>query len=411
MKVTPKEKQILRELARQYADLAALPVQRERYERGRDINDLKPRRPMVWLDEIPWHEMDIDGNLQLLCEDDFARQMESHFRRTLYRWEYLQGDMVVENVYNVPRHYTSTGMGIEVHEDKLSTDERNHIISHYYLDQLDTKEKVEALREPVLTAYPDIDNQHVEWANDILDGILPVRLQGYYIYHAPWDHIPRFRGVTQVLTDLMVNPDHMHAIMRKFTDYGFSTMKQMESLQLLDAGISNLHCTPPYVSGFEPSSGPVNMKNCWFRGMAQLFTDVSPQMFKEFELDYVKPLMAEFGLVYYGCCEALDHKIQLLKTIPNLRKIGVSPWASIEACAEQIGGDYVFAHKPNPAHVSGTFNEDATRKEITHVIETCHKYGCPYEFVIKDISTVTYKPQNLSMWAKTVKEVIDGYYS
>ncbi|MCL2404660.1 MAG: hypothetical protein FWC92_03830 [Defluviitaleaceae bacterium] len=410
MKFTPKDREILRELANKYAALAALPVQKERYERGRDINDLKPRRPMVWLHEIPWHEMDIDGNLTLYCQDDFARRMEQHFRMTLYRWEYIQGDMVVRNSYNIPRHYTTTGMGVDINEHVLSTDDNNHIISHSYLDQLDTIEKVNALHEPVLTAFPETDNQRVEWANDILDGILPVRLEGYCLYHAPWDRIPRHRGVMQVLSDLAFEPEFTHAIMKKFTQGALATMRQMEALDLFDSDVSDLHCTPPYVSGFEPPSGPATMKNTWYRGMSQLFTEVSPQMFEEFELNYAKPLMAEFGLVYYGCCEALDNKISLLKTIPNLRKIGVSPWANAEACAEQIGGDYVYAHKPNPAHVSGTFDADVVRKEIAHVIETCHKYGCPYEFVIKDISTVTYKPQNLINWTKTVKETIDAYY-
>jgi len=410
MKFTQKDREILRELAKKYALLAALPIQKERYERGRDINDLKPRRPMVWLDEIPWHEMDINGNLTLFCEDDFARQMEQYFRRILYRWEYIQGDMVVQDSYKIGRYYTSTGMGVEVRENILSTDNNNHIISHDYLDQLDTIEKVEALREPVLTAYPEIDNQRVDWANDILDGILPVKLEGHYLYHAPWDNIPRYRGVMQVLSDLAFEPEFTHAIIKKFTQGAMATMRQMEALSLFSADISSLHCTPPYVSGLEPPIGPVTMKNCWFRGMSQLFTEVSPQMFEEFELNYIKPLMAEFGLVYYGCCEALDNKIELLKTIPNLRKIGVSPWANPEACAEQIGSNYVYAHKPNPAHVSGNFDAEVVRKEITRVIETCHKHACPYEFVIKDISTVTYKPQNLINWTKTVKEIIDKYY-
>ncbi|MCL2527482.1 MAG: hypothetical protein FWE42_03605 [Defluviitaleaceae bacterium] len=408
MNISQKEKALLRELAKEYAQLAALPIQKERYQRGRDINDLKPRRPMVWLDEIPWHEMDIDNNLALTCQDSFAQQMERFFRRALYRWQYIQGDMVVENAYSIHKHFTTTGLGIEVREDLLVTDDRNNIISHNYLDQLDTMEKVESIQKPVITASPEIDNQRVAWASEILDGILPVRLQGYYLYHAPWDQIPRYRGVTQVLTDLAYEPEYTHAIVRKFTDSAISTVSQMEALGLFDSNITNVHCTPPYVSEFEGK--PPSIKNTWFRGMAQLFTEVSPQMFKEFELDYIKPLAAMFGLVYYGCCESLENKIQLLKTIPNLRKIGVSPWANAEKCAEQIGGDYVYAHKPNPAHVSGTFDEDATRKEIKHIIELCHKYNCPYEFVIKDISTVTYKPQNLIDWARTVKDVIDGFY-
>jgi hypothetical protein len=38
------------------------------------------------------------------------------------------------------------------------------------------------------------------------------------------------------------------------------------------------------------------------------------------------------------------------------------------------------------------------------------KNGCPYEFVLKDISTVTYKPGNLIEWVKAVEGVIDEYY-
>jgi len=409
MTITKNEKTILQELAKQYAELAALPVQKERRTRGRDINDLKPSRPMVWLDELPWHEMNLEGALDLACENSFARDMELFFRRTLYRWKYIQADMVVEDAFYIHKAYSSTGMGIHVREDILSNDDTNHIVSHSYLDQLDTPDKVAALEMPVLTAHPDLDKQHLELAADILGDILPARLRGHYLYHAPWDDIPRFRGVTQTLTDLACEPEHTHAIMKKFSDAAFATVRQMEQLGLFDWDIQSLHCTPPYVSDFE-GTPPGAMKNSWFRGMAQLFTEVSPAMFEEFELDYVKPLMAEFGLSYYGCCEALETKIQLLKTVPNLRKIGVSPWASAESCAEQIGKDYVFAHKPNPARVTGSFDKEAVEKEISHIIELCKKYNCPLEFVLKDVSTCSYKPQNLIAWVDTVMGVVDRHY-
>jgi len=60
-----KEKENLRELAEKYMEIAMLPEQNERRERARDINDLKPTRPTVWIDEIPWHEIDKDGNLKM----------------------------------------------------------------------------------------------------------------------------------------------------------------------------------------------------------------------------------------------------------------------------------------------------------------------------------------------------------
>jgi hypothetical protein len=93
-----------------------------------------------------------------------------------------------------------------------------------------------------------------------------------------------------------------------------------------------------------------------------------------------------------------------------MRKIGVSPWANVRSCAEQIGGSYVFARKPNPANVARNFNREVVEKEIAETIEVCLENKCPYEFVLKDISTVNNDPQNLINWTKTVADTIDRYY-
>ena len=93
-----------------------------------------------------------------------------------------------------------------------------------------------------------------------------------------------------------------------------------------------------------------------------------------------------------------------------MRKIGVSPWSNVRSCAEQIGSDYVMARKPNPAAVAGSLDRDYIRKEITETIEACLDNQCPYEFVLKDISTVGHNPQNLINWTATVMETINRYY-
>ena len=101
----------------------------------------------------------------------------------------------------------------------------------------------------------------------------------------------------------------------------------------------------------------------------------------------------------------------MLKRIPNLRKIGVSPWANVESCAEQIGGSYVVARKPNPALVAIAADPAVIARETEETVKACLKYGCPVEFVLKDISTVGFKPQNLAIWSQTVAKVLDSYYS
>ena len=47
---------------------------------------------MVMIDQIPWHEMDVDGELELQSEDPFCRGLETGLRRTLYRWRHMRAD-------------------------------------------------------------------------------------------------------------------------------------------------------------------------------------------------------------------------------------------------------------------------------------------------------------------------------
>jgi hypothetical protein len=411
--IPSQDKNILRELAKSCLELAKKDENRERINRIKAMHSLKPGRPPVWVDEIPWHEMDIDGQLLLRCESEEGKRIENHFRRILYRWKYIQADMVVEDTFYIHKSFTDSGIGISIIEETASGDNRNHIVSHHYKDQLDTEEKVEALKLPVITPHPEIDEQKMEELSEIFNGIMPVKFRGHEIYYCPWDDIAMLRGVENCLMDMIDKPEFVHKTIKKFTEISVSRYTQMADKGLLDFNNPALHCTPPYTDELpakDYTGGPPRLKDVWFRGMAQLFVSASPAMHEEYDLRYMQPFMEKCGLSYYGCCEPLDKVIPYLKKVKNLRKIGVSPWADVRSSAEQIGGAYVLARKPNPALVSGSFNADTVKKEITETVELCLECKCPYEFVLKDISTVNYRPQNLIDWVKTVSEILDRYY-
>ncbi|MDR1558444.1 MAG: hypothetical protein LBS84_01875 [Clostridiales bacterium] len=412
---TKEDVSVLRELAERYAEVARLDIMEKTRHRMTENNDLKPGRPPVLLHEVPWHEMDIDGKLKLICTDAFARDMETFFRRSLFQWEYFPGDMYLEPLYAIPRAYTSTGNGFEVVENRRIIDAKNNIHSHGYIDQLEAEESVEKFRAPVLTAYPEKDKERMTLAEEILGDILPVELRGHDIYCPPWDRIARYRGVIALMLDLADRPEHTHRIMSAYMKGATAEIEQMEALGLLEYRNPYLHCTPEFTSDLpqkdKKPNEPPRLKDVWFRTMAQIFSVVSPDMHEEFDTLYTKPLADRCGLTYYGCCEALDRKIPMLReTYKNLRKIGVSPWANEESSAEQIGREYVYARKANPANVSETADQDVIRAETKKTVEVCLKYGCVYEIVLKDISTVSYKPKNLIVWEHTVRETLDEYY-
>jgi hypothetical protein len=56
---------IIRELAARVAEIANLPVQEGKRVLWRQLNALKPARPMVMIDQVCWNEMNTDDELTL----------------------------------------------------------------------------------------------------------------------------------------------------------------------------------------------------------------------------------------------------------------------------------------------------------------------------------------------------------
>ncbi|NLE12949.1 MAG: hypothetical protein GX628_04630 [Clostridiales bacterium] len=405
---------VVRELAKRYMEIA----QSERYvrmrKRFRDSNDLKIVRPPVIIEEVPWHEMNYEGALDCVCKDASLRGMEYGLRVALLRDKYLACDNFIEPVWVVYKAYRSTGMGFEITEKRLAVDARNHIVSHRYEDVLADDAALEAYHDPVITADPEGDAARVARMEEILGGVMPVELRGNYIYYAPWDRIAMLRGVEPICIDMYERPEHLHKIIGLFTRAMKCEMDQMEALGMYDPRGINLHCTPAYVTPPKPSDGAsegkYSCRDIWFRTMAQMFSMVSPAAHYEFDVAYSLPLAERCAYTYYGCCEPLHDRLDVIMRYPNLRKIGVTPWADLEASAEAIGNRYVLSRKPNPAYVALTADPEIIRDEISETARICLKYGCPCDITLKDISTVNYDPRNLMIWAKTVSEVLDEYY-
>ena len=125
--MTQSDKLAVRELAKQYMAMVCTEKQERMMRRFRDTNDLKPGRPPVILDEIPWYQMDMDGELTCTCEDPDARGVELFFRKALFYMKHFRADNLYEPVFRVKRAVESTGIGIEpVSADVKRTDDTNH---------------------------------------------------------------------------------------------------------------------------------------------------------------------------------------------------------------------------------------------------------------------------------------------
>jgi len=401
---------ILRELAAQVAEIAALPVQEEKRALWRKLNALKPDRPMVMIDQVCWNEMNVDGALTLQCEDAECRGYEVFLRRTLLQWRLFPVDMVVEPFVRVPRAVSNTGFGVDREEDVAVTDPTSSVVGHRFLNQFETEDDLEKIQTPQVSHDPVETERRLAVAHEVFDGLLEVRAHGVDPYVSLWDPISTWMSVEGALWGLADRPEFMHRLVGRMTEGYLSMLDQLEDQGLLCEPQSLIHCTGAWVDelpapGYDPEKP--RTKDLWTFGLAQMFSTVSPRMFREFEVDYAARICERFGLVYYGCCDPLDRKMAEVRLIPHVRKISMSAWVDEELGAAEIGGDYVYSRKPSPAVLAtDTFDADHAREDLLATRRVCERHGCPLEIILKDISTVRYDPQRLSDWATIAMQVV-----
>jgi len=107
-----------------------------------------------------------------------------------------------------------------------------------------------------------------------------------------------------------------------------------------------------------------------------------------------------------GCCEPVDKRWHIIKRIPNLARVSVSPWADEEFMAQELGSDYVYCRKPNPTLISTEhFDEDAIRADLRHTLTVAR--NCRVELVMKDVHTLNNQPWRLPRWVEIARQVAD----
>lgn len=414
-----KDKEILRELAKQYAEIASLPWQEETKRQWIASNKLQPERPMFMIDQIPWGEMDVNDELKTRCSDPYCKELESMLRKRIYKWNHMRDDFVFENTIRIPKVVTGMGFGIDVEEEVLITDahtaEHNDVAvyAHKFHDILQNDDDLEKLKDPVVKLDKEETAKWEETAKEAFDGILNVEMDGVQPCFEPWDLIARYRSMESIFLSIAEEPEFMHRLIDRVTNMFLSEIDQLEEQGLLCRPQNVIHCTGGWTDelpkeGYNPEKP--RMIDIWSEGKAQPLGFVRPETFGEFEIDYAKKVYAKFGLINYGCCERLDDRLDYVKQLPNVRKVSISPWSpDRRRAAEELGKDYIFLSKPNPSQFAHNWNPEASEKDLRLTLDLCKQYGTPVEFAMKDIGTVQKDPSILWDWCAIMRRLSDEY--
>ena len=419
-----KDRKRLRELARQVKDIADKPIQHERRELWRSLNSLKMKRPMVNVNGFMWWQEVYPDAAALQCKHPAAREVERNMLQTLFH-DWIGDDTVIEpwvvlnSVYGPPYHNrpemgdmfrVDNAWGIEYCLSDKPHPDGSWAFEPAIIDLDDVKKMI----KPHHIIDEEKTAENFKYVNDAIGDILPVitdrgpmiRTYGGSIIH----DLIILRGYNQVLYDLYDNPEWLHELLDFMTTGVKDLHKECEAggdLRLINTfNQSMTYCEE--LPDPSPSERSATRKELWHFYEGQEFTCVSPQMTDEFCIQYHKILAGEYGLIAYGCCEDLTNKISFLKTIPNLRCIAVTPWADMDKCAEQIGKDYVYSWRPNPAAtLCRGFDASFLRNVLKDGLKRTR--GCNVEINLKDVKTVKHDINAVKEWVDVAMDIVTNY--
>lgn len=422
--ISKKDRQVLRELASKWMEFASLPIMQERKRLWKAVHDLEAERPVI-LFETAW----IDGyvaNRELLCEDPFLRGVEKTMRITLRQAEELGDDLVIEPYYRLGWRMILPDYGVPV-ETRSAVGKDS--IAYTFSFPIAQPDDIAKLRTRTFGVDRPKTLRLKAILEDAIGDLLPVKLGNYdpfvyefevgefdelgfngnFFFGLTWQ-LYRFIGNQGLLYWLYDAPDAIHRLMSYMLDDRIRWFEYCEKEGLLTPNTDSQMAGPRsygYVSDLPQSvsKGAATLKDLWGWAESQEFQSVSPAMYKEFVLPYLARLSEKFGLVYYGCCERLDDRLEMIvDAIPNLRSVSVSGWSDLAKTAEILGKKYVYSRKPKAAGMSGPNPDwDALEEDMRATFAAAK--DCNLEVLYRDVYTTCGDRSRLRKWVDMTKSI------
>ena len=327
-------------------------------------------------------------------------------RKELFWGDSINDDRPMEPLFEVGYTYADSEWGVEEDYHGGGAGE-----SYTWEGKIQEPDDVAKIRMPVITIDEETTRQTLELARDVFGGILQVGQRGIWWWSLGMTlDLARLVGLEKMLYLMYDNPGMVHRIMGILRDGYLAKLDSLEKNGLLF--LNNAHS---YVGsggiGYtrelprRPVNGGVKAADMWCLTESQETVGVSPEQFEEFVFQYQLPIQQRFGLNCYGCCEPLQSRWHVVKKIPRLRRVSVSPWADQKKMAEMLEDKYVYSRKPAPSPLAvPRMDQDAVRADIRATLDVTR--GCVVELIMKDNHTLGRNPDNLVQWVRIAREEI-----
>lgn len=403
-----KARNTIRDLAKRVLEISKDPKQEQRRQIWKKVNRLKKTVPPVVCQPVSaWREL-VPEEL-LASKDPVYRHIEVILRRQIWR-DWIDDDHVVEPIVFFGAKYKDfvpdRTWGIETKRKPSSMAGG----AWQYDPPLINPDDIEKLRKPDFMLDEKATAETIDKANDLIGDILNIDvIYGILSFGSAGvgGNATYLRGLDQIMIDMYDRPEWLHHLMKFIMDAYLEEHEKLEKQNFLITNTNNTFSYTDELPTKDFDGKHFRMKDLWCSAEGQEFAEVSPSLHDEFLLQYQMPIIEKYGLSGYGCCERLTEKFGILKKIPNLRRVAITPWTNLRTAVEQLGKNYVLSWRPNPSEVTINFSEENVRRTIKEGMEIAGDHII--EVYLKDIETVSGDPEILRKWTAITKEIVADY--
>lgn len=400
------EQATIQGLAVQVAEIADSAEMEIRRQRWRDTYMLrKTDRAPVWLRPGTEWLREIVTEQDLECREPFARGLEFQLKAILAHHAFGDDSFILPywKVAAAVRHEGEHLWGLEVkrHDSGFSGG------AWSYDPPVHQESDLDRLRMPTW-AYDQAEtdrrlNRYAEYLGDAL----PVRV------HCPLALFPGVArnasdliGLDNLLINMALEPEFIHRLMAFVRDSVLQCIEQMEAMGVFtENNDEEIHFSESLKTS--PPEVPVKASDLWLRTESQQFQNVSPAMWREFCLEYQKPIMSRFRYVSYGCCEDLTDRIDDVLAIPNLRIFVKSPWTDWRKTIEKCGDRYSIVWRQLATEVLSSDTLEAVAEKIAEGLRASR--GCHRAIVLQELITANGHPERFHEWVKVARDASERF--
>ena len=394
MKISTKDKNIIRELANKQFEYANSPINKERINEWYEHNDLKGKRPMIHLEMGTFYSEIIPP--RLCCVSEQARGIEARLYSNFVNHELFNDDYPVPDFFPVYWDAYIKILGIDIEVEYIKDESGNNTIAHQFKHEInDLKRDMHKLKKSPYGVDRGRVMEYKTTLEELFGDILPVKIVSASPAAFPTCDLVMLMGMENMFLTMYDYPDEFHEVMGRITnDYiEFFRWQEKEGLILPTNGNNVVHWgTWGFTHELKGTKDgePCSLKQTWGYMNSQESVGLSPDMYHQFVFPYYKKIADLFGLFAYGCCEAV-HPFweKSLSNLTNLRKLSISHWTDEHYMGEQLkNSKVIYQRKPFPNYIStrNSFDESGFTSDIVNTLKAAK--DCKVEFILRDIYTI-----------------------